>query len=68
MSKSKNEKSAVRDGADALVFAVVAASLKSMLLFGAIRSRQASIEKSLRVWRFPFCKLKCIYGTRIPGL
>jgi signal peptidase I len=65
MSKSKMKKSAVREWADALVFAVVAASLIRWLLLEPFTIPTASMEKSLLVGDFLFVS-KMHYGTRIP--
>lgn len=65
MSQSKNKKSATREWVDALVFAVVAASLIRWLLLEPFTIPTASMEKSLLVGDFLFVS-KMHYGTRIP--
>ncbi|WP_111671806.1 signal peptidase I [Algoriphagus litoralis] len=65
MSQTKNKKSAVREWVDALVFAVVAASLIRWLLLEPFTIPTASMEKSLLVGDFLFVS-KMHYGTRIP--
>jgi signal peptidase I len=65
MSKSKMNKSATREWVDALVFAVVAASLIRWLLLEPFTIPTASMEKSLLVGDFLFVS-KMHYGTRIP--
>lgn len=65
MSQSKNKKSATREWLDALVFAVVAASLIRWLLLEPFTIPTASMEKSLLVGDFLFVS-KMHYGTRIP--
>jgi signal peptidase I len=65
MSQSKHKKSATREWVDALVFAVVAASLIRWLLLEPFTIPTASMEKSLLVGDFLFVS-KMHYGTRIP--
>lgn len=65
MSQTKNKKSAIREWVDALVFAVVAASLIRWLLLEPFTIPTASMEKSLLVGDFLFVS-KMHYGTRIP--
>jgi len=65
MSQTKHKKSAVREWVDALVFAVVAASLIRWLLLEPFTIPTASMEKSLLVGDFLFVS-KMHYGTRIP--
>lgn len=65
MSKAKNKKSPAREWVDALVFAVVAASLIRWLLLEPFTIPTASMEKSLLVGDFLFVS-KMHYGTRIP--
>ena len=65
MSKSKQKKSAAREWIDALVFAVVAASLIRWLLLEPFTIPTASMERSLLVGDFLFVS-KMHYGTRIP--
>lgn len=65
MSQSKTKKSAIREWVDALVFAVVAASLIRWLLLEPFTIPTASMEKSLLVGDFLFVS-KMHYGTRIP--
>ena len=65
MSQSKIKKSATREWLDALVFAVVAASLIRWLLLEPFTIPTASMEKSLLVGDFLFVS-KMHYGTRIP--
>lgn len=65
MSQSKNKKSATREWVDALIFAVVAASLIRWLLLEPFTIPTASMEKSLLVGDFLFVS-KMHYGTRIP--
>jgi signal peptidase I len=65
MSKSKAKKSPVREWLDALVFAVVAASLIRWLLLEPFTIPTASMEKSLLVGDFLFVS-KMHYGTRFP--
>ncbi len=65
MSQSKKTKSATREWLDALVFAVVAASLIRWLLLEPFTIPTASMEKSLLVGDFLFVS-KMHYGTRIP--
>jgi signal peptidase I len=64
-SKNKKKKSAAREWLDALVFAVVAASLIRWLLLEPFTIPTASMEKSLLVGDFLFVS-KMHYGTRIP--
>jgi signal peptidase I len=65
MSKTKPKKSALREWIDALVFAVVAASLIRWLLLEPFTIPTASMEKTLLVGDFLFVS-KMHYGTRIP--
>jgi signal peptidase I len=65
MSKTKPKKSAFREWIDALVFAVVAASLIRWLLLEPFTIPTASMEKTLLVGDFLFVS-KMHYGTRIP--
>lgn len=65
MSKTKPKKSTAREWLDALVFAVVAASLIRWLLLEPFTIPTASMEKSLLVGDFLFVS-KMHYGTRIP--
>ncbi|MFC3878819.1 signal peptidase I [Algoriphagus namhaensis] len=65
MNKAKPKKSAAREWADALLFAVVAASLIRWLLLEPFTIPTASMEKSLLVGDFLFVS-KMHYGTRIP--
>jgi len=64
-SKNKKKKSAAREWLDALVFAVVAASLIRWLLLEPFTIPTASMEKSLLVGDFLFVS-KMHYGTRFP--
>ncbi|MEY3647244.1 MAG: hypothetical protein RLZ13_126, partial [Bacteroidota bacterium] len=65
MSKTKPKKSAFREWIDALVFAVIAASLIRWLLLEPFTIPTASMEKTLLVGDFLFVS-KLHYGTRIP--
>lgn len=65
MSQSKQKKSAAREWADALIFAVVAASLIRWLLLEPFTIPTGSMEKSLLVGDFLFVS-KMHYGTRFP--
>lgn len=65
MSQPKKKKSPTREWVDALVFAVVAASLIRWLLLEPFTIPTASMEKSLLVGDFLFVS-KMHYGTRIP--
>lgn len=65
MSQPKKKKSAAREWVDALVFAVVAASLIRWLFLEPFTIPTASMEKSLLVGDFLFVS-KMHYGTRIP--
>ena len=65
MSKKRQEKSAVREWFDALLFAVIAASLIRWLLLEPFTIPTASMEKSLLVGDFLFVS-KMHYGTRTP--
>jgi signal peptidase I len=65
MTEEKKKKSAVREWADALIFAVIAASLIRWLLLEPFTIPTASMEKSLLVGDFLFVS-KMHYGTRIP--
>jgi len=64
MTEVKKKKSAAREWADALVFAVIAASLIRWLLLEPFTIPTASMEKSLLVGDFLFVS-KMHYGTRI---
>src|SRR5690606_20075068 len=65
MRKEKKKKSAAREWFDALLFAVIAASLIRWLLLEPFTIPTASMEKSLLVGDFLFVS-KMHYGTRIP--
>ena len=65
MSQEKNKKSASREWIDALLFAVIAASLIRWLLLEPFTIPTASMEKSLLVGDFLFVS-KMHYGTRVP--
>lgn len=65
MSQTQKKKSATREWVDALVFAVVAASLIRWLFLEPFTIPTASMEKSLLVGDFLFVS-KMHYGTRIP--
>ncbi|MCH7401777.1 signal peptidase I [Belliella kenyensis] len=65
MTREKKKKSATREWIDALVFAVVAASLIRWLLLEPFTIPTASMEKSLLVGDFLFVS-KMHYGTRVP--
>ena len=65
MSKTKPKKSAFREWIDALVFAVVAASLIRWLLLEPFTIPTASMERSLLVGDFLFVS-KVNYGARTP--
>lgn len=65
MTKEKKKKSAGREWLDALVFAVIAASLIRWLLLEPFTIPTGSMEKSLLVGDFLFVS-KMHYGTRIP--
>jgi signal peptidase I len=65
MSQPKKKKSPAREWVDALVFAVVAASLIRWLFLEPFTIPTASMEKSLLVGDFLFVS-KMHYGTRIP--
>jgi signal peptidase I len=65
MSQQKKNKSAVREWVDALLFAVIAASLIRWLLLEPFTIPTASMEKSLLVGDFLFVS-KMHYGTRVP--
>jgi signal peptidase I len=65
MSTTPKKKSAIREWADALLFAVIAASLIRWLLLEPFTIPTASMEKSLLVGDFLFVS-KMHYGTRIP--
>lgn len=65
MSKTKQKKSAAREWVDALVFAVVAASLIRWLLLEPFTIPTGSMEKSLLIGDFLFVS-KMHYGTRVP--
>lgn len=65
MKEEKKKKSAAREWLDALVFAVIAASLIRWLLLEPFTIPTASMEKSLLVGDFLFVS-KMHYGTRIP--
>ncbi|MFC3417331.1 signal peptidase I [Algoriphagus hitonicola] len=62
---TKKKKSATREWIDALVFAVVAASLIRWLFLEPFTIPTASMEKSLLVGDFLFVS-KMHYGTRVP--
>lgn len=64
MSQEK-QKSASREWIDALLFAVIAASLIRWLLLEPFTIPTASMEKSLLVGDFLFVS-KMHYGTRVP--
>lgn len=65
MNKNKQKKSAIREWGDALLFAVVAASLIRWIFLEPFTIPTASMEKSLLVGDFLFVS-KMHYGTRIP--
>lgn len=65
MSDQKKTKSAAREWIDALLFAVIAASLIRWLLLEPFTIPTASMEKSLLVGDFLFVS-KMHYGTRVP--
>lgn len=65
MSNNNPRKSAVREWVDALLFAVIAASLIRWLLLEPFTIPTASMEKSLLVGDFLFVS-KMHYGTRVP--
>jgi len=65
MSKETKKKSAAREWLDALLFAVIAASLIRWLLLEPFTIPTASMEKSLLVGDFLFVS-KMHYGTRTP--
>lgn len=65
MSQPQKKKSATREWVDALVFAVIAASLIRWLFLEPFTIPTASMEKSLLVGDFLFVS-KMHYGTRIP--
>jgi len=65
MTKNKPKKSALREWGDALLFAVVAASLIRWIFLEPFTIPTASMEKSLLVGDFLFVS-KMHYGTRIP--
>jgi len=65
MKKENKKKSATREWVDALIFAVVAASLIRWLLLEPFTIPTASMEKSLLVGDFLFVS-KMHYGTRVP--
>jgi signal peptidase I len=65
MTTTPKKKSALREWADALLFAVIAASLIRWLLLEPFTIPTASMEKSLLVGDFLFVS-KMHYGTRIP--
>jgi len=65
MNNSKVKKSAAREWVDALVFAVIAASLIRWLILEPFTIPTASMEKSLLVGDFLFVS-KMHYGTRVP--
>ncbi len=65
MSREKKKKSAAREWFDALLFAVIAASLIRWLLLEPFTIPTASMEKSLLVGDFLFVS-KMHYGTRTP--
>ncbi|UJP63673.1 signal peptidase I [Mongoliitalea daihaiensis] len=63
--EQKKKKSATREWVDALVFAVIAASLIRWLLLEPFTIPTGSMEKSLLVGDFLFVS-KMHYGTRVP--
>lgn len=65
MTEQKKKKSATREWIDALVFAVIAASLIRWLLLEPFTIPTGSMEKSLLVGDFLFVS-KMHYGTRTP--
>ncbi|SNS24987.1 signal peptidase I [Belliella buryatensis] len=65
MTREKKKKSAAREWVDALVFAVIAASLIRWLLLEPFTIPTGSMEKSLLIGDFLFVS-KMHYGTRIP--
>lgn len=65
MTNEKKKKSATKEWFDALVFAVIAASLIRWLLLEPFTIPTGSMEKSLLVGDFLFVS-KMHYGTRIP--
>ena len=65
MSRERKKKSAAREWVDALLFAVIAASLIRWLLLEPFTIPTASMEKSLLVGDFLFVS-KMHYGTRTP--
>lgn len=65
MTREKKKKSAAREWIDALVFAVIAASLIRWLLLEPFTIPTGSMEKSLLIGDFLFVS-KMHYGTRIP--
>lgn len=65
MNQPKKKKSVAREWVDALIFAVVAASLIRWLLLEPFTIPTPSMEKSLLVGDFLFVS-KMHYGTRIP--
>ena len=65
MSQERKKKSASREWIDALLFAVIAASLIRWLLLEPFTIPTASMEKSLLVGDFLFVS-KMHYGTRVP--
>jgi signal peptidase I len=65
MTREKKKKSATREWVDALVFAVIAASLIRWLLLEPFTIPTASMERSLLVGDFLFVS-KLHYGSRIP--
>lgn len=65
MTNEKKKKSAIKEWFDALVFAVIAASLIRWLLLEPFTIPTGSMEKSLLVGDFLFVS-KMHYGTRIP--
>jgi len=62
----KEKKSAVREWADAIIFAVIAATLIRMFILEAFTIPTPSMEKSLLVGDFLFVS-KISYGPRIPN-
>ncbi|MFN4146423.1 MAG: signal peptidase I [Runella sp.] len=66
MSKTKPQKSALREWLDSVVFAVVAATLIRWLFLEAYTIPSSSMEKSLLIGDFLFVS-KLHYGARTPG-
>ena len=63
--KSNKKKSAVREWTDAILFAVIAATLIRTFFFEAYTIPTGSMEKTLLVNDFLFVG-KCNYGARLP--